>query len=548
MVFSGRPSTACLACRRRRLNCDRIPAGCSQCKRKNIVCNGYRDPSALRVKDETEKTWCKFETKASGCASTAKTPFPSAAAPKNMAKLPAAEIDFDAQTSITPPCGRGDEPLKSVDLNITVPLRNSSHHLSIAYFFSSYIYATSFQEYVPAFFLDSPRTGDACSAAIEATAIAAYSRRARSCIGVEESRKRYAKALAQVNKLLSSPESAVLDRTLACVLVLGLFEAIVFEGGARPTNWTAHTQGAMQLLRLRGPQQFKSRLSRTISSHASNNIKTCCIQRSVPVPEEFLAFDRQLRSLHDILDVSTIMAPLMHTVASIKAKALANPDCNLIHDALWLDRQIILLSKTVPEWMVYEIRPECESPSWAYKRACHHYPNARAAKAWNGIRLFQFFLVIFIMDFISPEDGNARRRLSKLQIPDSSKTLFQYVEELKEYVTKTMDIISTDLLATIPVFLENDEHGRRFIPVARSLVWPLAIVECSDLSPKPAREFARQHLDMLAGDLNIPGAVHPARFDDSVEDWSEENLPLPVPGIECISNLDYLRLHLFHLG
>ncbi|KAG5944518.1 hypothetical protein E4U60_005900 [Claviceps pazoutovae] len=514
MVFSGRPSTACLACRRRRLNCDRIPAGCSQCKRKNIVCTGYRDPSALRVKDETEKTWCKFEKKASGCgcASMAKTSFSSAAAPKNMAKLPAAEIDFDAQTSITPPCGRVDEPLKSFDLNITVPLRNSSHHLSIAYFFSSYIYATSFQEYVPAFFLDSPRTGDACSAAIEATAIAAYSRHVRSCTGVEESRK--------------SPESAVLDRTLACVLVLGLFEAIVFEGGARPDNWTAHTQGAMQLLRLRGPQQFKSRLSRTISSHASNNIKTCCIQRSVPVPEDFLAFDRQLRSLHDILDPSTIMAPLMHTVASIKAKALANPDCNLIHDALRLDRQIILLSKTVPDWMVYEIRPECESPSWAYKRACHHYPNARAAKAWNGIRLFQFFLVIFIMDFLSPEDGNARRRLSKLQIPDSSKTLFQYVEELKEYVTKTMDIISTDLLATIPVFLENDEHGRRFIPVARSLVWPLAIVECSDLSPKPAREFARQHLDMLAGDLNIPGAVHPARFDDSVEDW----------------------LHLFHLG
>ncbi|KAG5964853.1 hypothetical protein E4U58_003033 [Claviceps cyperi] len=512
MVFSGRPSTACLACRRRRLNCDRIPTGCSQCKRKNIVCTGYRDPSALRVKDETAKTCCKFDKKAKGCAYTAKTSLPSAASPKNMAKLSPAEMVFDAQISTTPPCGRTDEPLKSFDLNITVPLRNSSHHLSITYFFSSYIYATSFQAYVPAFFLDSTRTGDACSAAIEATALAAYSRRVRSCTGLEESRK--------------SPESAILDRTLACVLVLGLFEAIVFEGGARPANWTAHTHGAMQLLRLRGPQQFKSRLSRSISTHASNNIKTCCIQRSVPVPEDFLEFDRELRSLHDILEPSLIMAPVMHAVASIKAKALANPDCNLIHDALRLDRQILLLSKTVPDWMVYEIRPECESPPWAYKRACHHYPDARAAKAWNGIRLFQFFLVTFIIDSLSPKDGNARRRLSKLRIPDSSKSLSRYVEELKEYVTKTMDGISTDLLATIPVFLENYEHGRRFLPVARSLAWPLAIVECSDLSPKPARQFARQHLDMLAGDLNIPEAVHPARFDDTAEDW----------------------LHLFHLG
>ncbi|KAG5923534.1 hypothetical protein E4U53_003557 [Claviceps sorghi] len=479
-------------------------------KRKGIQCAGYRDPSALRVKDETARISGKFEqsTFVSGKETDAHVP--------------------------TAPCRWFDASgIGSSDVGIMVPLGDSSHNLSMAYFLTSYITATPFQEYLPAFFLDSPTTGDACSAAIEATALAAYSRRVRSCSHAKESRKRYAEALVQANHLLSRPETAVLDRTLACVLVLGLFEAIVFEGGGPPASWTAHTNGSLQLLRLRGTKPFKSRLSRKLSFHASNNIKTSCIQRCVAVPDDFVALDRQLGSFSDADSPFVLFSPMIHEIASIKARALADADCNLVHEALRLDRQILLLAKTVPDWLIYEMRPDSESPRWAYKRVCHRYADVRAAKIWNSVRLLQFFLVTFIQEVVSPSPspppppppqeagGGARWDLSKLRIPDPSKSVSQYVSELGDYARRGMDMIATDLLATLPTFTEagEREHGRRFAPAARSLAWPLAIVECSDLSPRAARDFASEQLIALAGDLNMPEAIHPSRFEDSLDDW-----------------------------
>lgn len=491
--------------------------GCSQCRRKAIQCSGYRDPFALRVKDETARISCKFDNKT--VVSKSLLPLPAAAS-SSMAKLSAAEMDTSTQAPPAPaPYRRVNELCGSFDLGIMAPPRDNSHNLSMAYFFTSYIYATPFQAYLPAIFLDRPSTGDACSIAIEATALAAYSRRVRSCGHLKESRQKYAKALNQVNGLLSRAETAVVDRTLACVLVLGLFEAIVFEGGTSPASWTAHTDGSMQLLLLRGPQQFTSSLSRTISSHASNNIKTSCIQRCIPVPDDFIALDRKLLSLQNAGEPSAMLSPIIHEIASLKARHLADSDCNLVHDALLLDRQILFLAETAPDWMIYEIRPNSESPCWAYKRVCHRYTSVAAARVWNVLRLFHLFLVNFVKEVISPEDRGAEWDLSELRIPDSSKSLSQYVSELRDYATRTMDVITTDLLATIPMFMEGGQNERRFAPAARSLAWPLAIIELSDLSSKAAQDFASRQLDRLAGDLNMPTAVHPSRLQDAFDDW-----------------------------
>ncbi|KAG6016550.1 hypothetical protein E4U43_003545 [Claviceps pusilla] len=487
MVNHGRPSTACLACRQRRLKCDRLPMGCSQCRRKAIQCAGYRDPFALRVKDETARISCKFDNKT--VVSKSLLPLPASAS-SSVAKLSAAEMDTSNQAPPAPapsPYRRVNELCGSFDLGIMPPPPRDN------------------SAYLPAIFLDSPSTGDACSIAIEATALAAYSRRVRSCGHLKESRKK--------------AETAVVDRTLACVLVLGLFEAIVFEGGTSPTSWTAHTNGSMQLLLLRGPQQFTSRLSRTISSHASNNIKTSCIQRCIPVPDDFIVLDKKLLSLQNAGEPSAMVSPIMHQIASLKARHLADSDCNFVHDALLLDRQILFLAETAPDWMIYEIRPNSESPCWAYKRVCHRYTSVPAARIWNILRLFHLFLVNFVNEVISPEDRDAEWDLSELRIPDPSKSLSQYVLELRDYATRTMDVITTDLLATIPVFMEGGQNERRFAPAARSLAWPLAIIELSDLSSKAAQDFASRQLDRLAGDLNMPTVVHPSRLQEAFDDW-----------------------------
>ncbi|EFY89307.1 hypothetical protein MAC_04688 [Metarhizium acridum CQMa 102] len=470
-------------------------------------CSGYRDPSALRVRDETSRTTRKF----------AKPPTKR----KPLQHIPEPELGAEHPVEhSTWPFGR---LVSSLMGDPSYPLRQNLQEASMAYFLTSYITATPFQRYLPSLCLADADPEDACSVTVSATALAAYSRRVRSAEYLEYARQKYAVALTRVNELLSNPEAAVLDRTLVSVLVLGLFEAIVFEAGKSPTSWTAHTVGAMQLLRLRGPQQFKSALSRKMVSHASNNIKTSCIQRSIPVPDDFVALDKQLTLLHDPNDPSVKLAPMVRQIASIKARAMDGPDCNLVHEALELDRGIVAFSKECPAWMSYTVEPSPHSPDWAYAGVCHRYPSAHVAKLWNTVRLLRIFLAVLIRQLAA---GQLDPDMSRLRLPDGESSLADYLSGLQRYARENMKAITTEVLASIPSFMEMDDFGRRFAPSGRSLAWPLSIIENTDMCGEAAREHAYKNLEMLAGDLNMPQAVHPSRFSGIREDW----------------------MHLFHLG
>lgn len=382
----------------------------------------------------------------------------------------------------------------------------------MAYFLTSYTYATPFADYVPALFLSDPGAGDACRTAISATALAAYSRHIRSARHLEDARRQYAKALIQVNQLLARPETAVLDRTLGTVLVLGFFEAIVFEGGESPTSWTAHTLGSMQLLRLRGPPEAGNRLASHMYTHASNNIKTSCIQRSVPIPEDFMAFDAQAAiTCPDVSTAWVKLSSLINKIASIKARARNEADVVLIQEALDLDEGIKALSESAPDWMQYQDKHRSSPSSGTYRGVLHEYPNARVAKIWNAIRLVRLFLIIFIYS-AAGEDCEADKSR-----PGDEHQLSR--SRLGVYTRQNMDTLTTEILASVPAFMEKNEAGTRFAPSGRSLVWPLGIIEETILSRKCAKEYATKYLHELAGDLNMPQVLHLSKQDISINAW-----------------------------
>ncbi|KHO01053.1 Phospholipase C/P1 nuclease, core [Metarhizium album ARSEF 1941] len=489
--------------------CDRVPTGCSQCKRKGIECSGYRDPRALRVRDETSRTARKFEKKApSYCEVLMHAPEKEESGSKG------AVADQDSAW----PCSRSGQLINSLLGDVRYPLQQDLQHTSMAYFLACYIYATPFQRYVPSFCLDGADPEGACPMTISATALAAYSRHVRSAQYLGYARQKYAGALTRVNESLSSPATAVLDRTLVSVLVLGLFEAIVFEAGKSPTSWTAHTLGAWQLIRLRGPQQVKSSLSRKILAHAINNVKTSCIQRSIPVPADLVAFDRQLALFRDADDASVRLSPIVQQIASVKARAMADPDCNLVHEALVLDQELAAFSEDCPAWMSYTVGPgsDSDAPGRVYEGVCHRYPSAYVAKLWNTIRLLRMLLVSLIGEIAA---GQFDANLSRLRLPPVKPDLADYLRELEQYARGNMTTIATEVLASIPSFVEVDGFGRRFAPAGRSLAWPLSIIEGDSSCGEAAREHAYRNLEMLAGDLNMPQAVHPSRTSSMGEDW-----------------------------
>jgi hypothetical protein len=131
-------------------------------------------------------------------------------------------------------------------------------HQAFCYFMSFYVNASPF-EYLPALY-GKAGSDDALSTATLAAAWASLSLHVEGASRIRTARTYYSKALIETNKALRNPKRAVLDSTLASVLLLGLFEAVMFPGQRPLESWNAHTMGAVTLLRFLGLQQFQSRV------------------------------------------------------------------------------------------------------------------------------------------------------------------------------------------------------------------------------------------------------------------------------------------------
>lgn len=462
--------------------------------RKGIRCTGYRDPSAMRLRDETDRVARRVEK-----ARTTKTPPPLS--PGSPAKQTGASCSMSVVS-----CGRQAQPIHS--------LPQAASDVAIIYFMTSYIVSSPFEGYLPHLYTSDSLVDDALSSAVSAAALATLALRVRSARYMDVARRKYAVALHQTNSCLTVPARAVLDRTLAAVLVLGLFEAVVFQGGQSPTSWTAHTFGAMELLQLRGPRQFKSNMAQQLFAQASNNIRTSCIQRSVAIPAGFLAFSDQVKPSLDPEDPAVRLAPIVDKVAAIKAQSSRDPDPNILHEALALDRHIVAFAEELGEELLYTVQLEAEGAPWAYKNTVCRYPSLRVAKFWNAIRMLRAFLICFISNGVSGEMD-----LTNLRIPDTAACKSDYVASLSEYATENIAEIAMQVLASVPAFLEPGEPGGRFSPPARTLIWPLSILQKSSICPEETRDYSLACLDKIAGDLNMPQAVHLASDPGSKEDW-----------------------------
>lgn len=90
--------------------------------------------------------------------------------------------------------------------------------------------------------------------AFDACALASLNNRVGTSNDIEkEALEKYTKALSATVAAFKDPEAAAQDATLASVLLLGLFENIT---GRHLQSWSFHIEGAIQLVKTRGPTQL----------------------------------------------------------------------------------------------------------------------------------------------------------------------------------------------------------------------------------------------------------------------------------------------------
>ncbi|KAI8266838.1 hypothetical protein K4K58_009162 [Colletotrichum sp. SAR11_239] len=314
---------------------------------------------------------------------------------------------------------------------------------------------------------------------------------------MKQARMHYAKALCQTNKCLSSTDLAVQDSTLAAVLLLGLFEAIVFTGQQSLDSWNAHTVGAVELLRLRGPKQLETPLGRTLFLHSSGNIRTSCAHTKRAVPPRLLQLFESAKPMLDLSDPFLMTAPIVDRVASLRSRIERVHDQNrrdLVWEALDLDIETLRLGQGVAEDWKFTARLPGQSSRLTYKGISLRYPSLRALRYWNALRIIRMFL----NDLVWVQSSKILQ-----QGPDlDDETDY---EELQTSAKRNMSTLVVEVLASCGEYLEPAEE--RFSVSARCLIWPLSVIAEVSITPPDARQFATDCLERLGRDCRIPKAA-----------------------------------------
>lgn len=453
---------------------------CTQCMRARVECPGYRDASTVCFRDETERTAQKVQRQ-NGRRNT----------------LSAVSL-----------CIRPDEIL-------------------VKHFLVGYAPSGSFS-WLPLHYA-SVSSDVTLQLALQAAALASISQESHQPKPLlEAARTRYAKAISRINAALNDPNQAIQDSTITAVLLMGLFEALVFKGRAFPARWTAHVEGSAALLKLRSDDQHNSPLGRRLFHHAITNIRTSYAQRGVPVPRELSLLGQSITHPHspshlehEDLKAFTRVAPLVDAFAELRSAQLrlgataasaqnSEDPVIFIQKCLDLDNKLRHLIDEMPQaWHPTTEIPSPEADHHAYKGIMHSFTSPRVVRQRNILHMLRLWLSEWIVERTTHASGS-----------DSGSDGETETAAACHRTTAEDSILH--ILASVP-FMISKSYGMPSSPAARFLIWPLNTVGVSVLASAEARMYVRRELGFLGREFNLPQAEEAARVVEErvfrVEDW-----------------------------
>lgn len=239
-------------------------------------------------------------------------------------------------------------------------------------------------------------------------------------------RKKYVEAIALVNEALSTPHLAVLDSTLQAVLLLDLYEKVVKCGmpvatAPSPGSWTAHIQGALALIQMRGTGNVASLTSRQLSIRLVDTMLISFHATSSRVPEELIGLCRCLDPFRVGANVQWDMKGLLISVINLKADirdGTLNSDADITVAAMRLEENYAAAEEAMrPLWEPVSVPIDGDNPLVFDS----HYDLYRDHLATQGACIFhvmRILLLTIIVDHMATttlEDGRTWERLARVR-------------------------------------------------------------------------------------------------------------------------------------
>ncbi|KAF2006385.1 hypothetical protein P154DRAFT_258347 [Amniculicola lignicola CBS 123094] len=381
---------------------------------------------------------------------------------------------------------------------------------ALTYFMSSYVPGSHF-EYLPRLHsktcLNSP-----LSTTVYAASLAILSLHLGEPSLMNKARNTYAKGLAATNLALKSTTIAVEDSTLTSVLLLSLFEAIVYAGLNTPENWITHTQGALALVKIRGIEQFETETGRRLFRQVSNIIRVTCIQQKARLPQDLVDLQSTAELFyepnHPHLTFATTIVDLTNFLADLREGFLSPLEA--VRSAMQQDQKYVRLLANMPDSWKYRgifLRTHRED---TYANVIHQYPNHHVAQLWNSCRMVRILL---------SEISYAQAA----QMGDPTTPLHSSKALLQEQAVRNIEQAARDICASIPQFSgpsSTDTNTPDKSPIrayAASVLWPLSAVRGASLASETARSYCVERLRSLGRQLKVPQAERIATHDYELE-------------------------------
>ncbi|KAF2423794.1 hypothetical protein EJ08DRAFT_595433 [Tothia fuscella] len=488
MVYCGKPSQACQSCRKRRIKCDQLRPGCTQCSNISLHCPGYRNQLDLLFRDETETVVQKAKIKHISVTSTVT---------KSVTVSTKSKRDSKRSSG-------GRFPLKAF-LSLKV------EDVAINHFLSLYVRGSHF-DYLPEVYKEH----QSCvpfSTCVSATALATLARELKEPAVMKTAREQYSKALIATNEALADPVQTILDSTLMSVLLLSLFETVAQEHRGSPHNWTAHTLGAGTLLKLRGLRQFETPLGHQLFAQVTSNIRVNSAQRQVPVPLDIRQLQAEAKPFLSASDQRSKISLIVDTFATLRAQAaqpIGSDPATIIKMAVQVEHSVCEMMANLPQSDVYRTVATDESTPCAYGSFSYVDLDHRATQRWNSLRMMSLFLNEMMYKQIEIALQSSPGRFCKSTL--NAWLLLQ--EQCATYGRQRAE----GICASIAQFTKVDPTAA----IVSSLLWPLTAAGESDLVSSDVRRFVISALLYLGEKSRLPQAFWAAQMleeSKTLEDW-----------------------------
>ncbi|KAK4954932.1 hypothetical protein LTR10_007124 [Elasticomyces elasticus] len=416
MVYRGKPSAGCEACRKAKKRCTLETPACSRCVKLKKDCSGYRDMSQLQIQDESESVIRKAIRQKARPVSVSKSATyltPSGRytpgciltpASLNSDSLTDSDATFDnmmiqdwseTETSVLDM----DDVEQSLALVSTynrrpIPfsMRPVAADLATNHFFTQFT-ANGHWEFLRAF--DRKQLMDPClTLAIRACGMAALDNVEHINHGRDYARTMYIEALGLLNSALQDPERSKTDESLIAVAMLSYYENLVCDSRESIQSWKAHISGATQLLKIRGPAQFKTSIGRTLFRETRAQIMIHCIWDDLEPPSFLWDWQEELKEQspeYHFAKPADDLIEICFDFARIRARIEMRTidDAEALSQVNEIDRRMVQWSidtlASAGEFWRYSV-VEVEETPHIWNGVVHVYAGHPAPSVWNTHR------------------------------------------------------------------------------------------------------------------------------------------------------------------